>query len=67
MRPGHDEETMFHDAQLALTRAYGYPEARLNCAHHVLRLLRELEKARATTAAACGDWSQIQGLAESAR
>ncbi len=57
------EDVMLQDAQLALTRAYGYPEARLRCAHHVLHLLRELETARATTAAARGDWSRIRDLA----
>ncbi len=56
-------ETMRQDAQLGLTRHYGYPEARLHCASHVLTLLKELERMNAVMNAAHGDWSEVRKLA----
>jgi hypothetical protein len=57
---------MRHDAELALTRSYGYPEARLHCAHHVLTLLEELKRVETILNAAHGDWSEIRKLASKA-
>ena len=56
-------ENMKNDAELALTRSYGYPEARLHCAHHVLTLLEELKRVEAILNVAHGDWSEIRKLA----
>jgi hypothetical protein len=57
-------DRMRQDAQLAVTQFYGYPVARLNCAHHVLKLLTEIDSLQAAVAAAHGDWSLVQELAE---
>ncbi len=59
-------ETMRQDAELALTRGYGYPEARLHCAHHVLTLLAELKRVEMVLSVARGDWSEIRKLASKA-
>ena len=59
----NDLEKMAQDAKLALSRSYGYPEARVKCAHHVERLVQEVERAQAVLAAAHGDWSEIRKLA----
>ncbi len=54
---------MQQDAELAVSHACGYPEARLKCAHHVQRLLEEIERCHAALAVAHGDWSELRKLA----
>ncbi len=56
-------QMMEQDAALALSRSYGYPQARVKCAQHVRNLIQELERVRAELAAARGDWSEIRRLA----
>ena len=56
-------DSMRHDAQLALTDAYGYPVARLYCAHHVMALLGELDQLQASLHASSGDFKPLRKLA----
>jgi hypothetical protein len=63
MLTNEELQKMRQDATLALSRSYGYPEARLNCARHVEALLEEIERCQAALAVAHGDWSVIRKLA----
>jgi hypothetical protein len=56
-------EVMRHDASLARTRSYGYPEARRHCADHVETLLAEMDRLRAELDAYHGDWGAVRRLA----
>ncbi len=56
-------DSMRQDAQLALTNAYGYPVARVHCAHHVIALLGEIDRLEASLCASSGDFAPLRKLA----
>jgi hypothetical protein len=57
-------DVMRQDAQLALSDGYGYPVARLYCAHHVMALIVEIDRLQASLAASTGDFTALRRLAE---